>query len=31
MSVLADFPVPPEGHKDINIKRSLVTGGKENH
>ena len=31
MTVLADFPTPPEGHPDKKIKRSLVTGGRLNH
>lgn len=31
MCVLADFPTPPEGHPDKNIKRSLISGGRLNH
>lgn len=28
MTVMADFPTPPEGHPDTKIRRSLITGGR---
>ncbi len=29
MTVCADFPTPPEGHEDLKIKRSLISGGRK--
>ena len=27
MALLMDFPIPPEGHPDKKIRRSLILGG----
>lgn len=29
MAFMKDFPTPPEGHPDNNIRRSLLTGGRQ--